>query len=114
MTMAAFRSILVGFIALSLTVLPVSAAEMRSTMAAGMSDMAGHADCCPQSDHCEKQSQKDCGHSGLCLLKCSILAATTVAAPDLASPLMVAPKLATLIETLHSALENPPLPPPRV
>ena len=40
--MSAFRAILVGFIAISLSVLPVSAAEMRASMSAGMADMADH------------------------------------------------------------------------
>lgn len=121
------RAILLGLIALSLTVLPVSAVEMRASMAAGMpdmaagmadmgagtSDMAGHDECCPQSGDCEKQSKKDCGHSSDCLLKCSILSATTVAANEIGSPALASPNLPTLVERLHAALEHPPLPPPR-
>lgn len=98
---------------MSLAVLPVSAAEMRASMVTGMSAVAAHAECCPQSGHCQKQSKKDCGHSGSCLLKCSVLPATTVAAMELVSLPKTSPKLATLIERLHSALEHPPLPPPR-
>lgn len=116
--MSAFRAILVGFIAISLSVLPVSAAEMRASMsagmAAGMADMADHGDCCPNSGHCEKQTKKGCDDSGACLLKCSILPATAVTATDLASSPTTSPKLATLIERLHAAQEHPPLPPPRV
>jgi hypothetical protein len=109
-----FRAILVALVALSLTVLPVSAAEMRSSMAAGPFDMLDHGACCPHSGHCEKQTKKGCDDSGACLLKCTVLPATQAAATDLASPPKASPKRVTLIAALHAVLEHPPLPPPRV
>jgi hypothetical protein len=112
--MESLRAIIVAAVALSLAVLPVSAAEMRSSMAAGISDVTAHADCCPQSGHCEKQTKKGCGDSASCALKCSVLPANAVAAMALASPPAASPTPARLIEKLHSALEHPPLPPPRV
>ncbi|MEZ5829283.1 MAG: hypothetical protein R3D01_13290 [Hyphomicrobiales bacterium] len=112
--MTNLRAIVVAVLAFSLAVLPVSAAEMRSSMAAGMSGTADQAECCPQAGHCEKQTNKDCGHSTSCALKCSVLPATQVAAKDLVSPPKTAPELAVVIPALRSALEHPPLPPPRV
>lgn len=79
-----------------------------------MSDMAAHADCCPQSGDCEKQTKKGCGDSGACFLKCTVLPATQVAATGLASPPKASPKRAALAASFHSTLDHPPLPPPRV
>ncbi|HUT50974.1 MAG TPA: hypothetical protein VM325_16715 [Alphaproteobacteria bacterium] len=112
--METLRTIIAAAVALSLVVLPVSAAEMRSSMAAGMTDTAAHADCCPQSGHCEKQTKKGCGDSGACFLKCTVLPAAQTAAMDLATPPKASPNLATLVENTRSTLDHPALPPPRV
>ena len=111
--MTNLRAIIVAVLALSLAVLPVSAAEMRSSMAAGTAAAATHGDCCSQSKPCEKQTKRDCGHSAACALECSVLSAMQVAAKDLVSPPKTIVELAALIPPLRSTLEHPPLPPPR-
>ena len=124
--MKALHAILVAVVAASLTVLPVSAAEMRTSMVAGSMapdtkpvgppHQALHADCCHQSQPCDKKTEdeKDCGHSGACAVKCSVLTAATVSVMDVASPSLSSPEAAPFIEKLRSTREHPPLPPPRV
>ena len=107
------RAILAGLIALSLATLPVAAAEMRGAMAAGMSSHAeAHADCCSDAEPCEKQ--KGCDHSGACAVKCSLIPAAIVTGTDLTGPAPRPVRSVPIAGHFRSALEHPPLPPPRI
>lgn len=108
------RALLVGFIALSLAVLPVAAAQMRGSMVDGVTTAAADADCCHEADHCEKQTKNDCDRSISCELKCSVISATSVAGTNVSLPSRSRPELAPVIEHVTTALNHPPLPPPRV
>lgn len=116
------RAIFAGLITLSLAALPVGAAELHASMMAGASDTAAHVEmhagahteCCPEMDHCEKQTKNECGHSGACAAKCSLIPATTVAPMDIADRAPVSASGESVVDRLESALEHPPFPPPRV
>ncbi len=112
--METLRTLIIAAVALSLAVLPVSAVEMRSSMVGDMSGVTTQAECCPQSEHCESQAKKDCGHSAACALKCSVLPATPLVMMNLPSLSNASPKPVVLNERLQARLDNPPLPPPRV
>lgn len=108
------RAIFVGLIAFSLAALPVGAAEMRASMVGEVSIAANHDDCCAETEPCEKHTKNECDQSGACAVKCSVVPATTVAGMDLVLPALTSEKEAPAIANLSSALEHPPLPPPRV
>ena len=131
--MKRFRASLAAVIALALAALPVPAASMQATMAAGgtgmTADMAAAgaemtathdgahdgAHCCPQTQDCDRPANKTgCDHSGACALKCTTLSADTVASLDVpphAAPQSVHVKLA---DRLIAAPTLPQLPPPRL
>jgi hypothetical protein len=111
--MKRLRTILVCVVAFSLAALPVAAAEMRGAMTAGASSHADmHDDCCSEAKPCEKQ--KGCDHSGACAVKCSLIPAATVAGMDMTGPASAPARSAPVFDRFNSALEHPPLPPPRI
>jgi hypothetical protein len=111
--MKRLRTIFVGLVALSLAALPVAAAKMRGAMTAGVSGYAAaHTDCCSGMEPCEKHN--GCDQSGACAAKCSLIPATTVAGMDMTGPMPSSARSSPVVNRFNSALEHPPLPPPRV
>ncbi|WP_069095547.1 hypothetical protein [Methyloligella halotolerans] len=84
---------------------------------AGMSAMThavAHDDCCHGSaTPCNKPVKSDCDQSGACMVKCSVIQATTVSAMEMARPPRLPLRAETVADSLQSTAENPPFPPPR-
>ena len=111
--MKSLRTVLVGLVALSLAVLPVAAAGMWGAIMAGASShAAAHTDCCSEAEPCDQQN--GCDYSGACAVKCSLIPAATVAGMDMTGPAPAPARSAPAAGRFKSALEHPPLPPPRV
>lgn len=131
--MTKLRAIMVGLIALSLAASPAAAAHTMGAMMAGMSsdvmahgtthgtaDMSAmaravsHDDCCHGSETpCEKPVKSDCDQSGACMVKCSVIQATTVSTTEIVRPARLPLRAERVADGLQSARDNPPFPPPR-
>jgi hypothetical protein len=110
--MSIARAIMVALTALSVTLLPVAAAS-ASTVAHETS-VAASLDCCPQAEHCDKQTKGDCGKSAECVLKCAGVSALPAAPTGVAFGPSASPPTSTLTGIATTLSLNPPSPPPRV
>ena len=106
------RAIMVILTALSVAMLPVSAANARSLHAA--STVAAPLDCCPQAEHCDKQTKGDCGKTAECLLKCAGVSALPLAPTGIALILSASTQSSALTGIATTRSSTPPSPPPRI
>jgi hypothetical protein len=104
------RAILIAFIAVAVALPPAVGGVAQ---AAPESVTAQH-DCCPAGEPCESHKSKDCGQTAACVLKCFNLSAGVVALPAPAPRVETSEHVGLVTETLATASEHPPLPPPRV
>lgn len=102
---------MVALTALSVAMLPVAAANARSLHAA--STVAAPLDCCPQAEHCDKQTKGDCGKTAECLLKCAGVSALPLAPSGIALILSASTRSSALIGIATTRSFTPPSPPPR-
>ncbi len=103
---------MVALTTLSVAMLPVAAASARTFSAEA--SVAVPLDCCPQAEHCDKQSKNDCGKSAACVLKCAGVSALPVAPAGVAFRPSASPQTSTLTGVATTLSPNPPSPPPRV
>ena len=109
--MSIARAIMVALTAFSVAMLPVAAASAR-TFSPETSITA--PECCPEAQHCDKQSNNDCGKSAACVLKCAGVSALPVAPAGVAFRPSASPQTSTLTGVATTLSPNPPSPPPRV
>jgi hypothetical protein len=110
--MSIARAIMVALTALSVAMLPVAAASARTV--AHEASVAGALDCCPQAEHCDKQTKGDCGKSAACVLKCAGVSALPVAPTGIAFRPSASSQTSTLTGLSTTLSRNPPSPPPRI
>jgi hypothetical protein len=106
------RPILITLIALALALLPM-AGGMALAMPHDASCAAPQADCCPNSNPCEKKTD-GCGAVAGCVLKCFNLTGAIAAPVAVALTASGLERPAFTPQNFHSPAKTPPLPPPRV
>jgi hypothetical protein len=111
--MSIIRAILIAFIALSVAMPPLAGAKAYVHSPQGLL-AAAQSDCCPDMDHCDKQTKGDCADLAGCALKCSSLSAVTpITSGAVPHPSPVHKAIFTT-DSATSRSTNPPSPPPRV
>ena len=110
--MSIARAIMVVLTALSVGLLPVASAG-AGTFSTERS-AAATSDCCPQAEHCDKQTKGDCGKSADCLLKCSGVSAVPLIPTGVAFSPSASPQNSPVTGIATTQSHNPPSPPPRV
>ena len=111
--MSIIRAILIAFIALSVAMPPLAGAKAYVHSPQGLS-AAAQSDCCPDMDHCDKQTKGDCADLAGCALKCSSLSAVTPMPSGFVLRLSPAHRVIFVTDSASSRSTNPPSPPPRV
>ena len=105
------RAIMVAVTALSVTILPL--AGIGALPFAPETSIAAPLDCCPQAEHCDKQTKGDCGKSAECTLKCAGVSALPLAPTGVALSPSAAPQASALTGIATTRSSTPPSPPPR-
>jgi hypothetical protein len=110
--MEALRAIFIALIALSVGILPIQAGTVMAGSAAA-SIVVTQPDCCDHGQPCKSKSGA-CETLPGCTLKCASSSAAIVDVSPRISPSSTATGRPLLVAGILAAIDNPPLPPPRV